>query len=97
MWEKREDLKKRDESRTQVGEEMGVSVSGVDEFETLEGQERSRRERWGYDFAVSYKYSFLLADESGSSKLALQAVSRVKSANERPLCELRGTKRVEKE
>lgn len=34
-------------------------------------------------FAVSYKYSFPLADESGG--LALQAVSCVKSANERPL------------
>lgn len=39
-----------------------------------------------YYFAVSYKYSFLLLDESGRQwRLALQAVSRVKSANERPL------------
>lgn len=36
-----------------------------------------------YYFAISYKYSFLLLDESG--RLALQAVSRVKSANERLL------------
>lgn len=81
-------LKKKDESEKMEPscEERGVSVSGV-EFETIQrGQERSiRKRRRGCDFAVSYKYSFLLADESGSSKLALQAVSRVKSANERPL------------
>lgn len=64
-----------------------MSVSGVDEFETsYEGKKEA--ERRGSDFALSYKYSFLLADESGSSKLALQAVSRVKSANERPLSAL---------
>lgn len=46
-------------------------------------ERKNEREReGGYYFAVSYKYSFPLADES---RLALQAVSCVKSANERPL------------
>lgn len=44
---------------------------------------RGKRLDYYYYFAVSYKYSFLLLDESG--RLALQAVSRVKSANERLL------------
>lgn len=44
---------------------------------------RGKRLDYYYYFAVSYKYSFLLLDES--ERLALQAVSRVKSANERLL------------
>lgn len=36
-----------------------------------------------YYLAVSYKYAFLCSDESENSRLALQAVSRVESVNER--------------
>jgi len=78
-------------SRNQGGEARGTQGwtggrGGTREQDVEQRRAGTRKNEGGYYFAVSYKYSFLLADESGGApSLALQAVSRVKSANERPL------------